>query len=109
MGKICSFVINNRLYTIYDVYKILGKKSYVGQTTYGTGEVYIEENTNEEMLLTLKHELMHIWLYEHGHTNQGNGELFSYEEVCEYVALSNDFINKITNKYIKSKRYLYRQ
>ena len=103
MEKICSFVINNRLYTIYDVYKILGKKSYVGQTEYDTGVVYIEYNTEEEMLLTLKHELMHIWLYEHGHTNQDNHEMFSYEELCEYVALSNDFINRVTNRYIRMK------
>lgn len=103
MKKICSFFINNRLYTIYDVDAIFGKKSYVGQTQYDTGVVYIEISTEEEMLLTLKHELMHIWLYENGHTNQDNNEMFGYEELCEYVALSNNFINRVTNKYLKAK------
>lgn len=103
MRKICSFIINDRLYTIYDVDRISGKTSYVGQTQYDTGVVYIESATYEEMLLTLKHELMHIWLYENGHKNQDNNEMFSYEELCEYVALSNNFINRIVNKYLKSK------
>lgn len=103
MRKICSFIINDRLYTIYDVNRISGKTSYVGQTQYDTGVVYIESATDEEMLLTLKHELMHIWLYENGHKNQDNNEMFSYEELCEYVALSNNFINRIVNKYLKSK------
>ena len=107
MIKICSFIINDRLYTIYDVERISGKNSYVGQTQYDTGEVYVEGATAEEMLLTLKHELMHIWLYENGHKNQDNNEMFSYEDLCEYVALSNNFINRITDKYIKyhSKQY----
>ena len=51
------------------------------------------------MMLTLKHELMHVWLYEHGHTNQDGKEVFGYEDVCELTALSNDFINKIVKEY----------
>lgn len=103
MERICSFIINDRLYTIYDVKEIAGKDSYVGQTQYDTGKVYIEGTTEDEMLITLKHELMHIWLYENGHKNQDNQEMFSYEELCEYVAYSNDFINRITNKYLRAK------
>ena len=103
MERICSFIINDRLYTIYDVKEITGKDSYVGQTQYDTGKVYIEGTTEDEMLITLKHELMHIWLYENGHKNQDNQEMFSYEELCEYVAYSNDFINRITNKYLRAK------
>lgn len=105
MKKICSFTINNKLYTIYIVDEISGKDSYVGQTQYDIGVVYIEGATEEEMLLTLKHELMHIWLYEHGHKNQDGREMFSYEDLCEYVALSNNFINRIVNKYIRAKYY----
>lgn len=105
MKKICSFTINNKLYTIYIVDEISGKDSYVGQTQYDIGVVYIEGTTEEEMLLTLKHELMHIWLYEHGHKNQDGKEMFSYEDLCEYVALSNNFINRIVNKYIRAKYY----
>lgn len=103
MRKICSFLVNDKLYTIYDVEEIAGKDSYVGQTQYDIGVVFIEGSTDEEMLLTLKHELMHVWLYEHGHKNQGNGETFSYEELCEYVAYSNNFINRIVEKYLRAK------
>lgn len=103
MRKICSFIINDKLYTIYVVEQISGKESYVGQTQYDIGVVFIEGATEEEMLLTLKHELMHIWLYEHGHTSQDNQEMFSYEELCEYVALSNNFINRIVDKYLRAK------
>lgn len=55
------------------------------------------------MLDTLKHELMHVWLYENGHTNQNGDECFSYEDVCEYSALANDSINRIVKLYIDSK------
>ena len=65
---------------------------------------FILKNGNfNQMLLTLKHELMHVWLYENGHTNQKGDEIFSYEDVCEYVALSNNSINKIVNLYLQSK------
>lgn len=59
------------------------------------------------MLLTLKHELMHVWLYENGHTNQNGDEVFNYEDVCEYVALSNNSINRIVELYINSKYVNY--
>lgn len=74
--------------------KIEGKASYVGRTDYNIQDVYIEKGSKKQMLLTLKHELMHIWLYENGYTDQDNG-CFSYEELCEFTALSNDFINRI--------------
>lgn len=107
MEEICSFVINNNVYTIYDVKKIEGKKSYVGRSDYETREIYIEEESEEQMMLTLKHELMHVWLYENGHTNQDGQEIFDYEELCELVALSNNSINRIVNLYIDSKNSLY--
>lgn len=105
MKKICSFEINNKIYTIFDVDKIQGKDNYVGQSQYEIGEIYIEQNSIEQMLLTLKHELMHVWLYENGHTNQNNDEVFNYENLCELVALSNNSINRIVNLYITSKYY----
>ena len=55
------------------------------------------------MLLTLKHELMHVWLYENGHTNQDGQEIFDYEDMCELSALSNKSINRIVNIYLQSK------
>ena len=103
MKEICKFEINNHIYTIYEVDRIKGKATYVGSSHYRTGKIYIEENTTEQMLLTLKHELMHVWLYENGHTNQDNREIFDYEELCELVALSNSSINRIVNEYIKRR------
>lgn len=103
MNKICEFEINNHIYTIYDVDKITGKNSYVGRSHYDDKTIYVEYGTVEQMLLTLKHELMHVWLYENGHTNQNNDETFGYEDVCELVALSNNSINKIVNLYLTSK------
>ena len=106
MEEICSFVINNHIYTIYDVDKITGKENYVGRSHYEDRTVYIEKGNFEDMLLTLKHELMHVWLYENGHTNQDGKEIFDYEDVCELVALSNDSINRIVKLYLDKKRAL---
>lgn len=103
MQEICSFIINNRVYRIYDVDKIEGLKTYVGRSDYNLQDIYIEYGTLEQMLLTLKHELMHVWLYENGHKNQDGQEIFDYEDVCEYVALSNNSINKIVDMYLKAK------
>ena len=103
MIEICSFKINNKIYTIYDVDKIEGKPSYVGQSDYLDTNIYIEKGSVKDMLLTLKHELMHVWLYENGHKNQSGDEVFSYEDLCEYVALSNDSINKVVDEYLKNK------
>ncbi len=69
-------------------------------------EQYILKNGNSnQMLLTLKHELMHVWLYENGHTNQNGNEIFDYEDVCELVALSNNSINRIVNLYLEEKGF----
>lgn len=106
MDEICKFVINNHIYTIYDVDKITGKENYVGRSHYDDKTVYVEYGTYEDMLLTLKHELMHVWLYENGHTNQNNDEVFGYEDVCELVALSNNSINRITKIYLENKNLL---
>ena len=105
MEEICSFVINNHIYTIYDVDKIEGKENYVGRSHYEDRTVYIEKGNFKDMLLTLKHELMHVWLYENGHTNQSNEETFGYEDVCELVALSNDSINRIVKLYLEEKGF----
>ena len=106
MKEICQFEINGKIYTIYDVDEIEGKKSYVGQSRYNERDIYIEEGTEEQMLLTLKHELMHVWLYENGHKNQDGQEIFDYEDLCEYVALSNDSINRIVKEYLTNKERL---
>lgn len=97
--EVCSFEINGRVYTIYNVEKIQGKESRIGEASYEDTNIYIEYGSISQMLLTLKHELMHVWLYENGHKNQDNNECFSYEEMCELVALSNRSINKVVDMY----------
>lgn len=102
MEEICQFTINNNIYTIYNVDKISGKENYVGRSHYDDKTIYIEKGNFDDMLLTLKHELMHVWLFENGHTNQNNDEIFGYEDVCELVALSNNSINRITKLYLNN-------
>ena len=101
--EICTFKINGKVYTIYEVDKIEGKDSYVGESNYDEGKIYIENNIKEQMMITLKHELMHVWLYENGHKNQDGTEVFSYEDLCELSALSNDSINRIVEWYLVFK------
>ena len=103
MKEICKFFINNKIYTIYEVNKIEGKDTYVGESNYEEGKVYVENNTKKQMMITLKHELMHVWLYENGHKNQDGEEVFGYEDVCELCALSNDSINRIVEEYEDAK------
>ena len=102
MEEVCKFEINNHIYTIYNVEKIEGKDNYVGRSHYDDRTIYVEKGTKEQMLLTLKHELMHVWLYENGHTNQDGQEIFDYEDMCELVALSNNSINRITELYLQN-------
>ena len=106
MRKICEFEINENRYSIYDVNKIEGRNTIVGRSDYNELTIFVEKGSLEQMLLTLKHELMHVWLYENGHTNQNNDETFGYEDVCELVALSNDSINRIVKEYLHSKDLL---
>lgn len=68
----------------------------LGVTIYKPQTIKLVEN-NKNILKTLKHELMHVWLYEYGH-NQQDKE-FSYEDVCEIVACSNEFINEVVEKF----------
>ena len=103
MEKICDFVINKHIYYIYDVDRITGKNSYVGRSNYEDRTSYVEKGKIENMLITLKHELMHVWLYENGHKNQDGNEIFDYEDMCELVALSNNSINRIVDLYLKEK------
>lgn len=102
MKKIIRFSINDRIYTIYDCKKIGGKSSYTGEVIYEQAIVFIEEGSKEQMLTTLKHELAHVWLHENGHDEQDGG-CFSYEELCEYIALSADSVSRIEEEYKNAK------
>lgn len=98
MKEIMKFKINNKTYTIYDVDKIKGKDSYIGETNYEKGEILIEYGTIPEMMMTVRHELAHVWLYENGHPYQEDGR-FTYEDLCEYIALSNRFVYEVSERY----------
>lgn len=105
MQEICEFIINNKIYKICNVERISGKNSYVGRSNYNDRTIYIEVGSIENMLLTLKHELMHVWLFENGHKNQDGNEIFGYEDVCELVAYSNNSINRIVKLYIDNMNF----
>lgn len=96
-----TFNINNSKWTIKEVDEATinneMKNDYtLGVTIYKNQEILLlREQANK--IKTLKHELTHVWLYEYGHSQ--NEDRYSYEEVCEIVASSNDFINEIISQY----------
>lgn len=69
----------------------------LGVTIYKTQEILLLEN-QANIIKTLKHELMHVWLFEYGHA-QNDDTTYSYEDICEIVESSNDFINEVVEKY----------
>ena len=69
----------------------------LGLTIYVEQKILLLKN-QPNIIRTLKHELAHAWLYEYGHA-QCNSKQYHYEEVCNIVASSNDFINEIVEKY----------
>lgn len=73
----------------------------LGVTNYTTQEILLLEN-QANIIKTLKHELTHVWLYEYGHAQDDN-TTYGYEDICEIVASSNDFVNKMVNSFKNSK------
>ena len=100
-----KFKINNTEWAIKEVDEAtinneMKQDGILGVTIYKTQEILLlKEQAN--IIKTLKHELTHVWLYEYGH-NQDDEKTYSYEDVCEIVASSNDFVNEIVEEY-KSK------
>lgn len=74
----------------------------LGVTIYKTQEIMLLEN-QANIIKTLKHELMHVWLYEYGHAQDDN-TTYGYEDVCEIVASSNEFINEVVGQYKSQNR-----
>ena len=105
-----KFKINNTEWTIKEVTEAEinneMKNDYtMGVTIYKTQEVLLlKEQAN--IIKTLKHELIHVWLYEYGH-RQDDDKKFDYEDICEIVASSNDFINEIVEQYKSKKEIKY--
>lgn len=99
-----KFKINNTEWTIEEVDEAtinneMKADGTLGVTIYKTQTIMLLKD-QANIIKTLKHELTHVWLYEYGH-NQNDDKTFSYEDVCEVVANSNDFINEIVQAYLK--------
>lgn len=107
-----KFVINNTKWIIKLVDEAtmnneMKQDSTLGVTIYRTQEIMLLES-QANIIKTLKHELMHVWLYEYGH-NQFDDKKYDYEDICEIVASSNNFINEIVNKYVAYNEYQERE
>ena len=105
-----EFKINNTKWTIKDVDEAtmnneVKSDGTLGLTIYKTQEILLLDN-QANAIKTLKHELTHVWLYEYGY-NQHDEKQFSYEDVCEIVASSNDFVNEIVEQYNAKKEMPY--
>ena len=97
-----KFKINNAEWTIKEVSEAeinneMKNDFTLGVTIYKTQEILLLKD-QANIIKTLKHELTHVWLYEYAH-NQNDDKTFTYEDVCEIVASSNDFINEIVDEY----------
>ena len=106
--EIMKFKINNTEWTIEEVDEAtinneMKSDGTLGVTIYKAQTIMLLKD-QANIIKTLKHELTHVWLYEYGH-NQNDDKTFSYEDVCEIVASSNDFINEIVEQYKEKKRY----
>ena len=61
--------------------------------------IYINQDMCEEQKIkTLKHELTHCYIWEYGLYNVMD---INEEVICDIVACSNDFINKVVEQYKK--------
>lgn len=101
-----EFEINNTKWKIElvskDQMKLQADNDYtLGLTIYSEQRILLNES-QANIIKTLKHELAHVWLYEYGHSQNEKG--YNYEEVCEIVSSSNNFINEIVKKYMEVKK-----
>lgn len=97
-----KFKINNTEWSIEEVDEAtinneMKADGTLGVTIYKIQKIMLLKD-QANIIKTLKHELTHVWLYEYGH-NQNDDKTFSYEDVCEIVASSNEFINEILEQY----------
>jgi len=102
-----KFKINNTEWTIKEVTEAEinneMKNDYtMGVTIYKTQEILLLKD-QANLIKTLKHELVHVWLYEYGHA-QNDDKKYDYEDICEIVASSNDFINEVIEQYENNKK-----
>ena len=101
-----KFKINNTEWTIKTVDEAtinneIKNDFTLGVTIYKKQEILLLES-QANIIKTLKHELAHVWLYEYGHI-QDNDTTYGYEDICEIVACSNNFINETIYQYQNNK------
>lgn len=97
-----KFKINNTEWTIEEVDEAtinneMKSDGTLGVTIYKSQRIMLLKD-QANIIKTLKHELTHVWLYEYGHA-QNDDTTYDYEDVCEVVASSNDFVNEIVRQY----------
>lgn len=101
-----KFICNKTEYEIKEVEHIELTEEIMGQTRYQEKTILLKQLSRDVMIKTLKHELMHVWLYEYGHA-QNDDTKYNYEDICEIVACSNDFINEVVEQYIQRNQKTY--
>ena len=70
-----------------------------GLTFYGNHKIWLNKDMcQDEKILTLRHELMHAYIWSIGNCNFSQ---FDEEDVCNLSAKSSWIINDIINKYFK--------
>ena len=70
-----------------------------GLTFYGKHEIWLNKDMCEdERILTLRHELMHAYIWSIGCCNYSQ---FDEEDVCNLSSKSAYLINEIIDKYFK--------
>lgn len=74
----------------------------MGITNYTKQQIWLLKD-QPNIFRTLRHELSHVWLYEYGHNQQNPDKTFDYEDVCEIIACSSNFINKTVEEFKKFK------
>lgn len=97
-----EFKINDTHWTVEEIdkeqMKLKADNDYtMGLTCYIEQRIYLLKD-QANLIKTLKHELTHVWLYEYGHCQSDNSE-YNYEDICEIVASSNNYINEVVKKY----------
>lgn len=100
-----KFEINNTEWAIEEVEEAtinneMKRDDTLGVTIYKTQTIMLLKN-QANIVKTLKHELTHVWLWEYGHNQHSEDKTFSYEDICEIVASSNEFINEVVEKFKK--------
>ena len=106
-----QFEINNKTWTIIEIEKEWLVNKYneeheekttfvFGLCEYPTQTIFINKDMHEDQKRsTLKHELMHCWLWCNGIVQFELSE----EDVCNLVSASNHFINEAVKIYEEAK------